>query len=270
MNNNDFFNHKQKSVNLEKVKELEQIIRDKLDIINLLEEYGVDTGDGQKMSSPFGDDLAPSFFVNRERQLWNDFSQSWGGGFVYLYQKLNQMLKGRKLNYYDTLEEILKRYPNVRQAFTGSLYAVENISTATNMTTEDLIKRLNSKSCKLQFIDINKSKKYQARKLATDKNKTIDDILNFCIQLQEDSEIWHDTEKKIKEGIESNQNDVSNQNKQNKSTDPTNLNTVKSLSELTELLGADVATDIILNSNHSDNRPRRKKLTLQELIKGGE
>lgn len=264
MYNNDVFNHKQRSVNLEKVKELEQIISDKLDIINLLEEYGVDTGDGQKMSSPFGDDLAPSFFINRERQLWNDFSQSWGGGFVYLYQKLNLVLKGRKLNYYDTLEEILKRYPIVRQHFTGSLYTVENISSATNMTTEDLIKRLNSKSCKLQFIDINKSKKYQARKLATDKSKTIDDILNFCIQLQEDSEIWHDTEKKIKEC------NGSNMSNQNNSINPTNLDTINSLSELTDLLGADVATDIILNSNHENNRPKRKKLTLQELTKGGD
>lgn len=186
------FNQKYKNINLEKVKELEQIITAKLDIITLLIDYGVDVGDGVKMSSPFGDDLAPSFFVDQERQLWNDFSQGWGGGFVYLYQKLNQVLKSRNLNYYQCLEEILKRYPNVREEFTGSLYTLENLSTLTLPTSDELRDKFNSKYNKPTYINLENNKWIRAEKLK--RSKDIPSILKFCIELQNSSTYWENQE----------------------------------------------------------------------------
>ena len=97
-------------IDKQRVGEVEEVIKEKISIEKFIHDNGLGTVKGRVLKCPFHDDEIPSMFIDDDKGLWKCHSCGRGGGFIKLYMYVEDIIEGRKLNYYEIIDKIIMKF----------------------------------------------------------------------------------------------------------------------------------------------------------------
>lgn len=102
-----------------KVIELNEKIKQHLNIVDLLSSYGYGKEMGRAYSCPFHSDSSPSMHIDEEEQIFNCFSCGRHGTYVNMYREFEvaKLTEGqaKDFNYFVALEKLLRESDEVKE-----------------------------------------------------------------------------------------------------------------------------------------------------------
>jgi hypothetical protein len=175
--------NKKQDIDKAKVEAIEAFIQENYSIIEFLSENGQSVkADSSAISCFFHDDELPSLFIDEEKQIWKCHSCGRGGGYIKMVEFYNNLILEKKMNYYETVEWLLKNHPDLSAEFGLSVirnYVEEKVKNYDHAELKSLLFGENSRAWK----EIKTTPTYET--LAKGIRKASVDVkLEFLIGLQ--------------------------------------------------------------------------------------
>lgn len=172
-----------KKVLKDKVKIIEDYAQQNLRITDYIAKRDLGKIINDKMECPFHEDLSPSMYVDGSKNIYKCFSCGRGGGIISFHMYYRNEIEGRKLNYYEAIDDLIKQEPFIRLD--------TNIKTVFQLEDEsiDITKPIELHS-RFSFRNRDTSDKTLAQVIKLIKQRNdVEEILNFindCMNEEEE------------------------------------------------------------------------------------
>lgn len=105
-----------------KARLIESFVKEKFSIKEFASERGAKISDySDSTNCLFHEDLTPSLFINDEKGIWKCHSCGRGGGYIKFVEYYMNLIEGYKLNYYTTIEYLLRTNKDLSSEFGNSI-----------------------------------------------------------------------------------------------------------------------------------------------------